>query len=229
MSLDIDIDPHGMIRQPFAEVRARLLAFGQIFTERDLRLLPYNEISLAAMANAGKTACTLQQVIEEKRRRRYRFLHLSPDELDKAKRYIQVEGMYSDLCAQQQMRVAPRWSTLSARAKLWFKLNCLYTHSDAPEQRLRETYPLVLECEQRGYLKPENAQRIVGTLDSVSWLYPDAMDVEVFHTTLGRLTEEVLGYLDDTDMVNCQRELIADYSCTSNCYHATGPNGLWYP
>lgn len=222
MALTIDIDPHGYARVPFIELRTRLLALDKTFSEHELRKLPYNELVLAAIANAGKAACSIDEVVAEKERRRYRFLHMSPDEYPQAKRYLQVEGMYSDLDALLEMRAAPTWDELSPRVRLWCKLNCLYTHCDNPDQRLQDAYPLVLDCDQRGLLRPGFAERLTSDLDRLRWLYGDAFGEDEFHYISGCLAEELLTQLDDSEKRDCERELVADYVCTGNCYHATG-------
>lgn len=221
MSLEIDIDPHGYSRVPFVELRTRLLALDQKFTERELRLLPYSELVNAAIANAGKAACSLDAVLLEKERRRYRFLHLSPDEFPKSKRYLQIEGMYSDVSTCLQMRYAPHWDELSPRVRLWCKLNCLYNHSDNPDQRIRETYPMVLACDQAGLLRQGFADRMTTDLDRLRWI-TDASEEDEFRYITCPLAEELIAQLDSEERQICERELVAGYSCTGNCYHATG-------
>jgi hypothetical protein len=219
MSLEIDIDPHGYKRTPFVELRTRLLAIGSSFTERELRLLPYTELVNAAIANAGKASCSLEDVLREKERRRYRFMNLSPDEFHKAKRYLQVEGMYSDVQARVSMRYAPHWDDLSPRARLWCKLNCLYTHCDNPDARIREVYPMVFESDGDGLLRPGLAEKLVTDLDRLRCLYIDTHYGDEFRRIAGEAAQELVTQLDGDEK---NIDLVIGYSCMGNCYQATG-------
>ncbi len=222
MSLEIEIDPHGMSRVPFVDLRTRLLGMEERFTDRSLRLLPYPEIILSAMPNAGKAACTLAEAKRAKQLRRERFLSLSPDELLKAKSYLQKEGMYADISAAIQMRSAPTWDDLSPVARLWCKLNCLYTHIDLPDLRLKEA-TLLLENVHRELSLPDAVlTRISDDLDQLLWLYPEVIDSDMFRVSLGTLAEEVLHHLTSSEQAQC--ELVAGYHCTGHCYQAIGVN-----
>jgi hypothetical protein len=222
MSLEIDIDPHGYKRTPFTEMRTRLLAIGSSFTDRELRLLPYNDLVLTAIANAGKAACSLEDVLREKERRRYRFMNLSPDEFTKAKRYLQVEGMYSDMMARARMRYAPHWDDLSPRVRLWCKLNCLYTHCDNPDARIRDTYPILHRCDEDGLLRPGFAEKLVTDLDHLRCLSIDTLDGDEFRRITGAAAEDLVTQLDSDEKQICEKDIVLGYSCTGNCYHASG-------
>lgn len=224
MSLTIEIDPHGMSRVPFADLRSLLLETRQTFSDRELRLLPYSELILAALANAGASACTIEAVLAHKQARRRRFLSMSPDALAKAQRYLQDEGMYTDIQALVAMRDAPPWDTLTSPVRLWLKLNCLYTHIAEPEQRLRDAISLAAEAESASLLDSSRAYRMIEKLDRLRHFYPSGLSDDTFRTAIGCMSEEMLELLSIEEQEHCQRELVADYSCTGGCYHATGLN-----
>ncbi len=223
MSLQIDIDPHGEPRVPFTEMRHRLQVLGRRFTAKELDLLPYGEIVWAATPRAGTAACGIEAVRKAKRDRRERFLNMSPEALVPVKAYLQREGVYQDISAALQMRGAPHFGDLNPLMKLWLKLNCLYTHVDAPEDRLRDVFQLLRQCAEALLLSEADAARIGLDLDRLAWLYPVAIDEDQFRTCLGGYAEEVLDMLEEDDKAAAHREHVADYNCTSHCYHAWGP------
>jgi hypothetical protein len=218
MPLEIDIDPHGYRRVPFVELRTRLLALDKPFTERELRLLPYTELVNAAIANAGKAACPLHLVLREKERRRYRFMNMSPDEFSKAKRYLQIEGMYSDVRVCLKMRYAPHWDDLSPRVHLWCKLNCLYNHCGAPDARIREAHTMV----GRASLGAGLVEKMTADLDRLRWLFTGANEEDEFRHISGSMADSLLTQMDSDERLICERELVIGYSCTGDCYRALG-------
>jgi hypothetical protein len=218
MSLHIDFDPHGVIRIPFPEFRQQLLAEERPFTERELAKLPYTHLPFAAIANAGKARCSLDLVINEKVRRRDRFVTMSPEALDDAKRYLQIEGMFDDVTDALESREAPRWERCTERTKLWLKLNCIHDHTDNPMPRLKEVTELIRTTYEADQLKKVVADRFTKEIGHLRTFYPDAISDEELRDKTGSLAEELLSMLGDLEWGICEHGRIRDYSCTSDCY-----------
>lgn len=223
MSLRIDIDPNGMSTPvSFAEMRTRLLGLGHRFEARYLHRLSYAELPLAAMANAGAARCSPADVREAKELRRYRFETMDPALLRDCYPYLASKGMAADVWRGRRRRRARQWADLSLRARIWFKLNCLYTHFDAPHDRLHEAAVLVQAAGTARQLSSEVTTRMLHRIDQLLWMFPDAMDGDSFRATLGMMAEEMLTLLDESEREACQEAVLSDYSCTSDCYHVTG-------
>jgi hypothetical protein len=218
MSLSIEIDPHGIARIPFTEFRQQLLEEGRVFTEHELRKLPYYHLPFAAIANAGTAACSTDLVIEEKIRRRDRFMTMNPDELEDAKRYLKIEGMYEDVHAGLESRQAPLWERCTERTKLWLKLNCIHDHIDHPQVRLQEALGLVHTCLGANQLKRFMAERYIKEIEHLKMFFPDAIPGAELRDKVGSLAEDLLPHLGDLEWAICEGCRIRDYSCTSDCY-----------
>src|SRR5271155_955187 len=93
----IEVESYGSSRRDFYDLRSDLIEQDKKFDEVTLRLLPYHQLHLAAMGNAGDAACIPKVIHEEKARRRERFLAMDEAELKSCERYLRAEEMYDDV------------------------------------------------------------------------------------------------------------------------------------
>jgi hypothetical protein len=218
MSLIVDIDPHGAPRRSFVELRERLLTVGRKFTEEELHQLPYEELPLAAIANAGAAACTLEEVVEAKHHRRYRFLHMNDTEFEEAACYLHCQGMYEATVAARRRSTYLKWASLPPITQLWCTLNCLYTHIDCPTERIKACVLLISRCVHGGWLTQEQADIHDMALEQLRWADPSSYANGNFRILLGTLAEQTLTRMSLDDKTLFEHAGVIDYSCTSNCY-----------
>ena len=218
MSLIVEVEHHGRATTSFHEYRAQLLREGGVFTEEHLSNMPYPHLALAAMANAGTAACSLDLVVAEKVRRRSRFLAMSPDVYRRVQRYVKSSGMYSDLYLAIEMQKAMKWTAIRKRVQLWMKLNCIHNHIDHPKRRLMEATRLLRRCVETGELSEAAGRAFKEHIDHILFFYPHSMNGDQLREKLGGMCDDLLDELDEIDACICAVGLVHDYSCTSDCY-----------
>ena len=216
--MKVDVESYGSTRRDFYDLRSDLIEQGKKFDETSLRLLPYHQLHLAAMGNAGDAACQVTVVQQEKSRRRERFLAMDAEEFKACERYLRAEEMYDDVILVIGSKLAPRWEELSDSQKLWANLNCLYNHLDDPQQRMGEALLLLRKCSTTSYLPTDVCQHYMGRLRGLMATYPGKVQDDFFRAQIEDIRDNIRDFLSDIERGVCDKEQIADFQCTSDCF-----------
>ena len=214
--MKIRVENRGPSRN-FYDLREELIDEGKKFDEATLRVLPYDQLQLCCMGNAGDAACTPRQVAEEKAFRRERFLALEEDEFKDCERFLRTEGMYDDVMFEIAARNAPRWDDLNDRQKVWAKLNCIYNHVGNPESRIEDTIVGFQKCGTT-CLPEDVCKHYIQKLKSLLTVYPGGITDDFFRTQIEDIRDTIRDFLPDDEQMVCQRQQIRDFSCTSDCF-----------
>lgn len=202
----------------FKTIRDQLLANGEKFSITTLHQIPYEQLFLCGMGEAGAARCDRRLVIEERRSRRSRFLNMETDELEAAKRYLLVNQMDNDVHVAQATQFAPKWEELNPRQQAWAKLNCVYNHIDDPSLRLKEAILLLRECVTQHSLPPEVAMSYMPRLRGLLTVYPGKIEDALFRAKIGEIADGLFEFFNEQEAAVLQSEEIQNYSCTSDCY-----------
>lgn len=216
--MQIEIDNSVSVRRrDFYDLRDELLDAGLKFDAIRIASLPYNQLHLCSMANAGKTACAPNIVQQEKESRRSRYLHMEPDEFKAATNYLKMERMYDDVMQVISLQYTPRWGELNDRQKVWVKLTCLTNHLDNPHPRLGEAILLFRKCATT-LLPREVAMAFMEKLKGIITVYPGRLSDETYRDKLLEMKAGLIDFLPEAERTRLQAEQIQDYSCTSDCF-----------
>ncbi len=214
----VDVESYGSARRDFYDLRSDLIEQDKTFDGVSLRLLPYHQLHLAAMGNAGAAACPTILIQQEKARRRERFLAKDEAELKACERYLRAEEMYDDVILVIGSKLAPRWGELSDPQKLWAKLNCLYNHLDDPQQRLGEALLLLRKCSTTSNLPTDVCQHYLSRLKGLMATYPGQVSNDFFRTQIEDTRDNIRDFLSDDERGVCDKQQIADFQCSSDCF-----------
>jgi hypothetical protein len=219
--MKIEIENLGTPRQNFYLLRDDLIAHGKRFDETSLPSIPYQELVLCCVGEAGEAACSSRLIREEKERRRERFLSMEPEEIQGCLNFLRVEQMEADILVALAVRAAPKWDDLSTRQKLWFKLCCIYNHIDAPQQRLEDAILLLRKCGVEVYsgLPRDFCEHHIGRLQLYCANLSGMKDNQ-FRAKIWDIAENILEFLHDEELSICKKEALQRYSCTSDCFRA---------
>ena len=218
--MKIEIENLGAPRQDFQHLRDDLISRGKKFDESNLPSIPYKDLILCCTGPAGEAACLPRLIRAEKEHRRERFLGMEPTELAECLNFLRVEEMEEDVQTALASRAAPKWDDLSTRQKLWFKLSCIYSHVDSPQQRLGEAILLLRVCanEVDSGLPKEVCEHYGNRLKQYHADYPGILKDNQFREKVWDIAESVLEFLPDEELGICKKEALQDYSCTSDCF-----------
>jgi hypothetical protein len=219
MSIEVTIDGNSHPHTDFRVLRDRLIASGGNFAYH-LASVHYAHLPLCAIANAGIARCPLDRVNQELRQRRSRFMQMGSEPLDRCVRFLKSEGMYVDILEAAHHRTAPYWSDLDLPTKLWFKLNCLYSHLDMPHFRLDEAFRITRHVIVERCWEGRTALGCLRTLYKASVTPDNVTPLDELRLTVGSLTEEVYALLDDEQKALCQGDALQDYECTCSCFQS---------
>jgi len=218
--MNIEIETLDTPRRDFADLRRELVAEGKKFSEKTLAAIPYSQLHLCCIGNAGPTACLPRLVQQEKRNRRERFLNMEPEEFKASVTYLKIEQMYDDVMYAISYRLAPKWEILSDRQKLWAKLTCLYNHIDNPMPRIDEVVEMFAQCAANpvGGL-PVDVCRVYGSkLKGMATVYPGKVSDELFREKTGEIAETLLEFMQPEERKMLEKEQLQDFTCTSDCF-----------
>ena len=215
--MQIDVEAYGSSRRDFYDLRSELIEDSKKFDESVLRLLPYHQLHLTCIGNAGDAACDPELVQREKARRRERFIAMDEDEFRACERYLRAEEMYDDVILAVCSKSAPHWADLNDRQQAWAKLNCLYNHIDDPHPRIGEAILLLRKCSTTS-LPTDVCHHYSGKLRSLISVYPGKLGNDFFRSQIEDIRDNVRDFLPDEERVVCDREQIADFQCTSDCF-----------
>ncbi len=215
--MKVDVESYGQSRRDFYDLRSDLIERDKKFDEISLHLLPYHQLHLCAIGNAGVAACSPELIQQEKARRRERFLAMDEKELKACERYLRAEEMYDDVLFVLGLKLAPCWDKLSDRQKAWAKLNCLYNHIDDPQHRMGEVLLLLRKCSTTS-LPTDVCQHYTGKLRGLMAVYPTGVTDEFFRTQIEDIRDNIRDFLPDEERGIVDKEQIADFQCTSDCF-----------
>jgi len=215
--MKVDVESYGSARRDFYDLSRDLIEQNKKFDETSLHLLPYHQLHLCAMGNAGDAACSPELIQQEKVRRRERFLAMDDEEFKACERYLRVEEMYDDVIHAVNSKLALRWGELSNRQKAWAKLYCLCNHIDEPQTRLGEALLLLRKCSTTD-LPTDVVQHYIGKLRGLITLYPGKVTDEFFRSQIEDIRDSIRDFLPNEERSLCDNAQIADYSCTSDCF-----------
>jgi hypothetical protein len=214
--MKIEIEFPGVYRD-FYTLRRELGDRGEKFTDAYLQSVPYSQLHLCCIGNAGGLACTLKSVQQEKLRRRERFLSMEMDEFRAVENYLKIEQMYDDVKSAIEARLTPTWDSLNDRQKACAKLICLYNHVDNPQKRMGEMVVLLRRC-STNQLPADVAGAYMVKLKGLLSVFPGKLSDETFRSKIADITDNLLNFLPDQERSIIDREEIQDYRCTSDCF-----------
>lgn len=218
--MKIEVESLDTPRRDFADLRRELVEQGKKFTETTLAAVPYAQLHLCCIGNAGPTACLPGLVQKEKINRRERFLSMDPEEFRAAETYLKIEQMYYDIMHAINRRNAIRWDTLSDRQRLWTKLTCLYNHIDNPVPRIDEAVDMFAQCaaDPIGGLPVDVCRVYAAKLKGMASVYPGKVTNEVFREKVGEIAETLLEFMVPEERQMLEKEQLQDFTCTSDCF-----------
>jgi hypothetical protein len=219
--MKIEIESLDAPQREFAELRRELIEKGKKFDETTLRTIPYSQLNLCCIGNAGSAACSLELVQQEKASRRERFLSMESDEFKEAEHFLKIERMYDDVMFALTNRTASQWNGLTDCQKLWTKLTCLYNHVDNPTQRMQEALALFAKCaNDPGSGLPSDVCSIYASkLRGITSVYPGRVSDETFRDKIGEMAATLLEFMPEEHREALEKEQLQGFSCTSDCFH----------
>jgi hypothetical protein len=219
-SLNIEVEALDTPLRDFAELRRELIEQGLTFDEISIRAIPYSQLHLCCIGNAGAAACTPELVQSEKATRRERFLNMETDDFKEAETFLKIEQMYDDVLFAISNRMTLPYSTLTDCQKLWVRLTCLYNHVDNPIQRMQDVIALFQQCaaNPHGKLPTDVCSVYAGKFKGLATVYPGRISDKIFREKVGEMAETVLQFMSDGERQFVEKEQLQDFSCTSDCF-----------
>ena len=216
----IEIESLDTPRRDFADLRRELAEQGNKFTEKTLAAVPYAQLHLCCIGNAGPNACLPRLVQQEKLNRRERFLSMEPEEFKASENYLKIEQMYDDVMYAIACRLVPKWADLSTPQKLWAKLTCLYNHVDNPSDRMTDVLNLFAQCaaDPDSGLPMDVCTAYASKLRGMASVYPGRVSDDTFRTKVGEIAETLLEFMLTEERQMLEKEQVQDFSCTSDCF-----------
>lgn len=206
--------------QDFSDVRRRLIEQRKQFDRTTLQLIPYYQLHLCCIGNAGPAMCSLQLVQQEKTNRRERFLNMELEEFKEAETFLKIEQMYDDVMLALVSRTTAQWDSLNDYQKLWTKLTCLYNHADNPGQRMQETLALFAQCANNpaSGLPSDVCTIYASKLRGLASVYPGKVSDDIFRNKVGEMAETLLEFMPNEGRQVLEKEQFQGFSCTSDCF-----------
>lgn len=221
MPLLVRLDPLGEVRWDFYQTRDRLLHEKKKFDRETLHHIPYEQLVLCAIGEAGTAACSLRLVQEEKLARRERFLSMSPSEIQACERFLRLEQMHDDVELNVKKLSAPSWDDLTNCQKAWAKLLCIFNHIDQPHQRLGEGILIIRKAVRSGEIPAETGEGMIERLRSLLSSYPSDINAEQLRDKVFDILDGLMAFFEGNEAAIASGELIKDFSCTSDCFRVT--------
>jgi hypothetical protein len=219
-SLNVEVEALDTPPQDFAGLRRELIEQGLTFDEVSLHSIPYSQLHLCCIGNAGEAMCAPELVQGEKASRRERFLNMETDDFKEAETYLKIEQMYDDVIFAISNRMVVPYSTLSDCQKLWVRLTCLYNHVDNPDARIQDAIALFRQCaaNPHGKLPTDVCSVYAGKLKGLATVYPGRISDDTFREKVGEMAETVLQFMTEAERQLVEKEQLQDFSCTSDCF-----------
>lgn len=217
--LVVEVESLAIPIRDFYETRDQLIHEGKTFDWITLMSIPYHQLYLACIGNAGAAMCSVKLVAAEKRNRRSRFMDMDHTEFESCSTLLQAEHMLEDVKIRRAVAKTPsKWGECSERMQAWFKLNCLMNHTDSPLTRVAEAIDLLKEAAMSHDLPQEVAFSFVAKIRAAGAGLQQGITSDQFRDRMGMISEAILHFLPDNERKFCEKEELADYVCTSNCY-----------
>jgi hypothetical protein len=204
-------------RRDFYDLRSELIEQQKKFDETTLCFVPYDQLQLCCIGNAGLAACSPRLVQIEKRFRRQRFLAMEPTDLKKCERLLRREHMYEDVMNAVASLGAARWEHLSERQQTWAKLNCITNHIEHPKMRLGEAILLLRKCASSS-LPSDVCSHYITKLKGLMTIYPGRVTDDFFREAVADVRDNILRFMPEEERAVCVKEQIIDFQCTSDCF-----------
>ena len=196
----------------FFELKEELLAKGEIFSAESLRLLSYDDLIRAAIGDAGKAACDIELVEEERKIRLNSVSHAVADQVESR---LMLEDIFTRLQSEQS-KYLPAWDTLNPWAQVYLRVKCLRAHVDNPLPRLQALSHRVKTINppsQLWVVADELIEQVTAghvlTLEEVRAAFRGH-----FETIPDRL-------LNQWDRAVCQNRTVSGYVCSAGCFLPT--------
>jgi len=216
--MKLTIDSLGEPIRGFEVLRDELIEAGKKFDAETLASIPYEKLVWCCLGLAGKAACSLNLVQEEKLLRRSRFLSMAEPEMQEVKTLLQIEQMDSDVARERTRFSAPKWEDIRLRQKAWFKLNCIANHLDNVFPRMAEVTALLGLVRDTRDLPPDFTSVQIKKIDNLTIPYPGVMSDSIFRIHIASIALEIKKLMPEDEQKVCEAEVLFDYSCTSDCY-----------
>ena len=187
----------------FFELKDELLTKGETFSESSLKLLAYPDLKKAAIGDAGRAACDLELVENERNLRLDGAEALLPE-------IPPCKEMAFDLNLRLQIKnlqAYPSWDSLSAPAKAYFLIRCLRTHTDNPVQRFLQLLEVL----------PEDSPYRPVTLDLMKQAEREFLPLKRVRDAY-RGFETLTRGISDWERGICLNLTLQGYACTGGCF-----------
>lgn len=212
-----------MLTSPiFYTKAAELVAAGKVFDRVAMKDIPYCDLPLCAIGDAGAARCRMHLVREEQKSRLYPFLKMPLEELEAIKTSLD-DAMFADIMALRRAKVVrPSWHDLTDAQKLYFKLRCLRNHWDGPRARLRDALTIManISKETKGAdLRFHPIQQ--GIIRLMADDEKGVLDGQNLRETLKGYRELLATMLTPEQKAVCESAELSDYNCTNDCFRPT--------
>lgn len=200
-------------QQDFYDLLAVVKNQNRVFTKEDLRVLPYDQLLLAASGNAGSCRCPLDEVIQEKQERRAMLIVLPHSRLERLK----LESTLMEDVRKDKLRMStdlPAWRDLTPPAQLYFKLICLENHPRNHISRIAEILELLQQCE-RGQIPITMINKMRVEFQSAPLSKPS---MAWLRSTASKNGGIVYGFLSSKELEIVEKQEIRDYACHVGCF-----------
>ena len=202
--------------EDFYILLAKIKEKGQKFDGKTLKRLPYHQLDLAAIGNAGSCRCSSSLVHKEKMLRRHNFVSKPSIEDDRS--HLEQIGMLDNVLDDRSHSIGlPRWQELSNPLKLWFKLCCIEIHLDSPNVRIAEAISLFKKCANEGSVPHQLAMMYTSEFQSILLMSHKLTD-ETIRNACNQATYTLKEFLSSEDMEIADNKTLDDYSCSSYCF-----------
>jgi len=204
----------------FHETRDRLIAEKKHFDPISLMSVPYGQLYLCCISNAGKAMCNKNFVTNERRNRRARFLSMDEVAIAECTGMLHTERMYDDVKYRRESSfTAPsKWDDCSDRQQAWFKLNCVVNHTDQPMGRLADTIDLLKQAAFAHDLPNDVVFSMIARIRAAASALHNGITDPQFRERLIVICNSIYYFLPENERLFVSKEELADYTCTSNCY-----------
>lgn len=199
--------------EDFYDVLAELKKTQSIFKPANLQRLPYDQLILAAMGNAGSCRCSVEDVIAEKQERR--AIVLSHPNRDTFKLDDNLMSNLQNDLLQINTKIAS-WKNLSIPSKIYFKLICLENHSHDAFKRLSEVVELFKEAEETCALPQQIASSL--RLEFQSALLSKSSEIWV-RDAATKVSNILYGFITNPEIETIDSLELKDYQCSAGCFY----------
>jgi hypothetical protein len=218
--LIVEIESLALPIHDFYETRNKLIAEGKQFDPISLMSVPYGQLYLCCISNAGTAMCDSALVAAERRNRRTRFLTMDAEQLKECDSLLHTERMLEDVkwCRESNSITPTKWSECNERQQAWFKVNCVINHTDSPMNRLAEAIDLLKQAAFNHDLPNDVVFSLIARIRAAVSALAQGITEQQFRERIIQIADTIYYFLPENERLFCGKEELRDYSCTSNCY-----------